>query len=60
MVRVSTTIEKIHALAQDGEWKTVDDLRNVSSFPEEWLKELRHEGYDVREDEGRFRLSVND
>lgn len=57
---MSTTIDKIRTLAQDGEWKTVDDLRNVSSYPEEWLKELRYEGFDVREDEGRFRLRADD
>lgn len=53
-------MEKIRSLAQDGEWKTVDDLRNVSSYPEEWLKELRYEDFDVREDEQRFRLKQRD
>lgn len=48
-------MERIRELAEDGEWKTVDDLRRVSAYPEEWLKELRHEGFDVLEDEGRFR-----
>jgi hypothetical protein len=49
-------MERIRALAEDGAWKTVDDLRNVSSYPEEWLRELRYEDFEVLEEEGRFRL----
>lgn len=52
---MGTTMERIRELAGDGEWKTLEDLRRVSAYPEEWLKELRYEGFDVREDEGRFR-----
>jgi hypothetical protein len=35
--------EQIIELLSDGEWHTKEDLGQVTSFPELWLDELRHE-----------------
>lgn len=31
------------SLLEDGEWHADDDLRAVTSFPQEWLKEVERE-----------------
>jgi hypothetical protein len=49
-------MSKIRLLAADGEWKTLEELRNVCSYPLYWLRELRHENFEVREELGLFRL----
>jgi hypothetical protein len=51
-----STIEKIRLLAADGQWKTLEDLRSVCSYPAEWLRELYYEDFEVREELGLFRL----
>jgi hypothetical protein len=38
-------------LQSAGQWHDEDDLRKVTSFPREWLKELRYEGHEVAADE---------
>ncbi len=42
-----TTYERIIELLGDGEWHPVDDLRLVTRYPDEWVRELRHEGHAV-------------
>ena len=44
-------------LLEDGDWHTVDELKEVSQFPERWLEELRRDGLEVVEDgpEGQSR-----
>ena len=43
-MRPQRTFESIVRLLSDGAWHAVDDLRDVTSFPDEWVHELRAEG----------------
>jgi hypothetical protein len=49
-------MNKIRLLAADGQWKTLEDLRSVCSYPAYWLRELYYENFEVREEVGMFRL----
>jgi hypothetical protein len=54
-----TTYDKVLDALGDGDWHARRELEEVTVFPEEWLRELLREGYDVLEDEeGRVRLRV--
>lgn len=39
-----STFEAITRLLEDGSWHELDDLRDATSFPAEWVKELEAEG----------------
>ena len=43
-MRPQRTYESIVRLLKDGGWRTVDDLRDVTSFPDDWIDELKAEG----------------
>ena len=48
-----TTFEAIQRLLADGAWHALDDLREVTAFPAEWVKELKAEGLiDTRDQMG--------
>jgi hypothetical protein len=53
-----STYQRVKDLLEDGDWHTVDELKEVSQFPERWLEELRKDGLEVVEDgpEGRVAL----
>jgi hypothetical protein len=46
------TYSRLLELLSDGDWHGEDDLRMITSFPGEWLKELRYEGHEVAVDDG--------
>lgn len=46
-----STYERVRNVLADGDWHTVDELREVSFFPERWINELRIDGLEVVEDE---------
>ena len=48
--RPPRTFEAIETVLSDGAWHELDDLRDATSFPREWVRELRAEGVvDVAE-----------
>jgi hypothetical protein len=49
-------MDKIRLLAADGQWKTLEDLRSVRTYPAYWLRELYYENFEVHEELGLFRL----
>jgi hypothetical protein len=51
MMNRDSTYSRLLMLLSDGQWHDEDDLRTVTSFPGEWLKELRYEGHEVAADE---------
>jgi hypothetical protein len=53
-----STYERVKAVLADGEWHTIEELKEVSMFPERWVEELRRDGLEVREnrDEGTVAL----
>ena len=54
-----TTYARMLELLADGEWHTDEELRAVTEYPDEWLKELRYAGFvvDERRDTGLVRLA---
>jgi hypothetical protein len=52
------TYDRVKSVLSDGEWHTLDELREVSYFPERWIEELRRDGLEVveNEDEGKVAL----
>ena len=45
-----STYERVRNVLADGEWHSIDELKQVSSFPERWIEELRRDGLWVMED----------
>ena len=54
-----STYQRVKDLLADGEWHDIEELKQVSSFPDRWLEELRHDGHFVMEDhqEGKVALA---
>jgi hypothetical protein len=52
-VKRTATFDAITRLLSDGAWHAVDDLRDVTGWPVEWVDELAAEGLvDTREQIG--------
>lgn len=53
-----STYDRVKQVLADGEWHSVEELKNVSSFPERWIEELRRDGIEIVEDklEGKVAL----
>jgi hypothetical protein len=51
MMNRDSTYSRLLKLLSDGQWHDEDDLRKITSFPGEWLKELRYDGHEVAVDE---------
>ena len=47
-----TTYARVLEVLADGEWHTDEELRAVTEYPAEWLKELRYAGFVVAERRG--------
>lgn len=45
------TYDRVKRVLSDGRWHTVEELREISYFPERWIEELRKDGLEVVEDE---------
>jgi hypothetical protein len=43
-MRPQKTFQAIARLLADGSWHAIDDLGDVTTWPEEWAKELQAEG----------------
>jgi len=43
-MKQTKTFDAITRLLDDGSWHTLDDLRAVTSWPDEWAQELAAEG----------------
>jgi hypothetical protein len=44
--------ERVKAVLADGEWHSLEELKQVSSFPERWLEELRRDGLLMEDRQG--------
>jgi hypothetical protein len=44
-----TTYRKVLSVLEDGRWHTLHELRSVSHFPAEWVRELKLSGHLVDE-----------
>ena len=52
-----TTYDRVKDLLADGDWHSLEELKQVSYFPERWLEELRRDGLEVLEEDDRVALS---
>ena len=53
-----STYERVRNVLAEGDWHTVDELREVSFFPERWINELRIDGLEVVEDEAEGKVAL--
>jgi hypothetical protein len=51
-----TTYDRVKDVLADGDWHTLDELKQVSYFPERWLEEFRRDGLEVVEEHGKVAL----
>ena len=59
-MRPQRTFEAISTVLDDGAWHAFDELNEATSFPDEWVKQLRSEGLVETSDDGekpRVRLA---
>ena len=53
-----STYERVRNVLADGEWHSIDELKQVSSFPERWIEELRRDGLWVMEDHQEHKVAL--
>jgi hypothetical protein len=53
-----STYERVKAVLADGEWHTIEELKEVSMFPERWVEELRRDGLEVRQDKDEGKVAL--
>ncbi len=53
-----STYERVRSVLADGDWHTLDELKQVSFFPERWIDELRLDGLEVVEDESEGKVAL--
>jgi hypothetical protein len=60
-LRQQKTFEAISRALEDGTWHRLDDLRDVTRWPEEWTRELEAEGLlDTEEQLGSVLVRLRD
>lgn len=50
------TYPAVVGLLQDGQWHADGELAAVTTFPQEWLAELEHEGFELERQGEAVRL----
>lgn len=53
-----STYDRVKGVLADGEWHSVSELKQVSSFPERWIEELRRDGVEVVEDKVGGKVAI--
>ena len=53
-----STYQRVKDVLADGEWHSIEELKEVSMFPERWFEELRREGLEVREDKDEGKVAL--
>jgi hypothetical protein len=51
-----STYERVKGVLDDGQWHTIEELKQVSYFPERWIEELRRDGLEIAEEEDKVAL----
>ena len=54
-----TTYDRVKDLLADGDWHSLEELKQVSYFPERWLEELRRDGLEVLEEDDKVALATH-
>lgn len=50
------TFPALVGLLRDGQWHAGEELAAVTTFPDEWLAELQHEGFELERQGEAVRL----
>lgn len=53
-----STYDRVRSVLADGDWHTLDELKEVSFFPERWIDELRIDGLEVIENEAEGKVAL--
>jgi len=53
-----STYDRVKNVLADGNWHSVEELKQVCYFPERWLDELRKDGLEVMEDESVGKVAL--
>ncbi len=53
-----STYQRVRNVLSDGEWHSIDELKEVCSFPERWIEELRKDGLQLIEDEDEGKIAL--
>ena len=51
-----TTYDRVKDVLSDGDWHSLEELKQVSYFPERWLEEFRRDGLEIVEEDGKVAL----
>ena len=54
-----TTYDRVKDVLSDGDWHSLEELKQVSYFPERWLDELRRDGLEVLEEDDKVALATH-
>jgi hypothetical protein len=53
-----STYQRVKDVLADGEWHSIEELKEVSMFPERWVEELRKDGLEIREDKDEGKVAL--
>jgi hypothetical protein len=53
-----STYQRVRNVLADGEWHSIEELKEVCYFPERWVEELRKDGLQVREDKDGGKIAL--
>ena len=53
-----TMYERIMDVLADGKWHSIEELQEISAYPDRWLEELRRDGLWVMEDHATGRVAL--
>jgi hypothetical protein len=53
-----STYQRVKNVLADGEWHSMEDLKEVCCFPERWVEELRKDGLEIMEDEDEGKIAL--
>ena len=53
-----STYQRVKDVLADGEWHSIEELKEVSMFPERWVEELRRDGLELQEDKGGGKVAL--
>jgi hypothetical protein len=51
-----STYDRVKGVLSDGRWHTIEELKEVSYFPERWIEELKRDGLEVAEEADKVAL----
>jgi hypothetical protein len=53
-----STYQRVKNVLADGEWHSMEDLKEVCFFPDRWVEELRKDGLEIMEDKDGGKIAL--